>query len=66
MGWLLEEVYNFILVVLKFLNKIPYLSLKINFSIDLLDIIFFYFLIISTLFYNDIKILMKNLNLIDK
>lgn len=66
MGWLLEEVYNFILVVLKFLNKIPYLSLKINFSIDLLDIIFFYFLIISTLFYNDIKILMKNMNLIDK
>jgi len=66
MGWFLEEVYNFIVVILKFLSKIPFLSLKINFNIDLLDIIFFYFLVALTLFYSEIKTLMKNLNLIEK
>lgn len=58
-GWFLEEMYNFMVLILKFLNKIPFLSIKINFNIGLLDIIFIYFFIILIFFYSEINILVR-------
>ncbi|MFK4785762.1 ComEC/Rec2 family competence protein [Fusobacterium sp. MFO224] len=63
-GWVLEDMYNILILILDLFNKIPFLSMKVNFNIGLLDVIFIYFILILIFFYKEISSFIKNISLI--